>query len=151
MFFIFGLTLGIVFELFDFGVGYETSFSMGVACIIILLMILLSCFIGLIIEGTFDFEVFYSFGSMTLAMIIVKVVGLSLYTRMKNKKDGGKTVRTTKKELLEMLEDVSDNAEIILQVRGNSTRDYSTEERVVIEERFGSNGDVVIIKDKLSE
>jgi hypothetical protein len=56
-------------------------------------------------------------------------------------------MRTTKKELLKLLELVSDNAEIILQVRGNKTTDYS-EQSIEIEEHCC--GSVVVIKDKLS-
>jgi hypothetical protein len=56
-------------------------------------------------------------------------------------------MRTTKKELLEMVEDVADNAQIVLKVRGNSTTDYYTDETIVAFEN--SNG-VLIIMDSLS-
>jgi hypothetical protein len=56
-------------------------------------------------------------------------------------------MRTTKKELMEMLGKVSDNAQIVLKVRVDSTTDYS-EQRIVA---FENNNGVLIIKDKLSE
>lgn len=56
-------------------------------------------------------------------------------------------MRTTKKELMEMLEDVSDYAEIILRVRGNSTTDYSEQEIIVTKKDYD---DVVIIQDRMS-
>lgn len=34
-------------------------------------------------------------------------------------------MRTTKKELLEIIENIPDNAQIILKIRGNSILDYS--------------------------
>lgn len=57
-------------------------------------------------------------------------------------------MRTTWKELREMIEEegVSDDTQIILRVRGNSTEDYSENGIVAFE---NSNG-VLIIKDKLS-
>lgn len=63
---------------------------------------------------------------------------------MNNK--GGYKLRTTKKELLKMIENISNNTQIILQVRGNSTTDYS-EQRISAYENV--NG-ILIIKDKLS-
>lgn len=56
-------------------------------------------------------------------------------------------MRNTKKELMEMLEDISDNAQIVLKVRGNSTTDYK-EERIVA---FENDNGILIIQDKLSE
>ena len=55
-------------------------------------------------------------------------------------------MRTTKKELLEMLEDIPDNAQIILRVRGNSSTDYSNQKIVAYENHNG----VLIIEDELS-
>ncbi len=57
-------------------------------------------------------------------------------------------MRTTWKELREMIEEegISDDTQIILRVRGNSTEDYSENGIVAFE---NSNG-VLIIKDKLS-
>ena len=57
-------------------------------------------------------------------------------------------MRTTWKELREMNEEegISDDTQIILRVRGNSTEDYSENGIVAFE---NSNG-VLIIKDKLS-
>lgn len=55
-------------------------------------------------------------------------------------------MRTTKKELLEMLEDIPNNAQIILKVRGNSTTDYSNQKIVAYENDYG----VLIIGDELS-
>ena len=54
-------------------------------------------------------------------------------------------MRTTKRELLEMLEGIPDSAEIVLKVRGNSTTDYANQTIVAFE---NSNG-VLIIKDNL--
>ena len=56
-------------------------------------------------------------------------------------------MRTTKKELLKLLENIKDNAEIILQVRGNKTTDYSEQSITIEEHDFGS---VIVIKDTLS-
>ena len=57
-------------------------------------------------------------------------------------------MRTTWKELREMIEEegISDDTQIILRVRGNSTEDYRENGIVAFE---NSNG-VLIIKDKLS-
>ena len=57
-------------------------------------------------------------------------------------------MRTTWKELREMIEEegISDDTQIILRVRGNSTEDYSENGIVAFE---NSNG-VLIIKDRLS-
>lgn len=56
-------------------------------------------------------------------------------------------MRTTKRELLDMLEYIPNEAEIVLKVRGNSSTDYSEQEIVAFE---NSNG-VLIIMDKMSE
>lgn len=56
-------------------------------------------------------------------------------------------MRTTKGELMEMLRNVSDNAEVILKVRGNSTTDYNDQEITVIEKDYS---DIVIIQDSMS-
>lgn len=56
-------------------------------------------------------------------------------------------MRTTKKELMKMLEYVPDNAQIILKVRGNSTTDYDKQEIIAFENHNG----VLIIMDKMSQ
>ncbi|EJT5937307.1 hypothetical protein N2W52_002075 [Clostridium perfringens] len=56
-------------------------------------------------------------------------------------------LRTTVGDLRTMLENYSDNTEIILKVRGNSTEDYS-ERTITIEE--SQNDKIIIIKDSLS-
>ncbi|MFY8264458.1 hypothetical protein ACOT7R_16345 [Clostridium perfringens] len=57
-------------------------------------------------------------------------------------------IRTTVGELRKMLEDFSDNTEIVLKVRGNSTEDYS--EKTIEIEDICQYDNVVIIKDTLS-
>lgn len=56
-------------------------------------------------------------------------------------------LRTTVGDLRAMLENYSDNTEIILKVRGNSTEDYS-ERTITIEE--SQNDKIIVIKDSLS-
>ena len=56
-------------------------------------------------------------------------------------------MRTTKRELLKMLEKYSDNAQIILHVRGNKTTDYSEQRIKITDDGYG---DIIFIKDKLS-
>ncbi|MBS4893825.1 MAG: hypothetical protein KHZ90_08620 [Veillonella parvula] len=56
--------------------------------------------------------------------------------------------RTTVGELRKMLEDFSDNTEIVLKVRGNSTEDYS-EKTIGVEDSYQCDN-VIIIKDILS-
>jgi hypothetical protein len=53
---------------------------------------------------------------------------------------------TTKKELLEMIKDIPDNAKIILKVRGNSSTDY-TEQGVIA---YMNSFDFLVIMDELS-
>ena len=55
-------------------------------------------------------------------------------------------MRTTKTELLRMLEDNPNSAEIVLKVRGNSTTDYSDQSVVAYE----NNNGVIVIMDGLS-
>lgn len=57
-------------------------------------------------------------------------------------------MRTTWKELKEMIErtDITDDTQIVLQVRGNSSEDYKENGIVAYENEYG----VLIIKDKLS-
>lgn len=55
-------------------------------------------------------------------------------------------MRTTKKELLEMIKNIPDDAQIVLKVRGNSTTDYSANEKIVA---FENNNGVLIIRDEL--
>lgn len=55
-------------------------------------------------------------------------------------------MRTTKRELIEMLEGIPDNAEIILKVRGNSTTDYSDQRIIAYESENGG----IVIEDELS-
>lgn len=54
---------------------------------------------------------------------------------------------TTKKELLEMIKDIPDDTPIVLCVRGNSTKDYEVDMKMIAYEN--DNG-VLIIKDSLS-
>lgn len=54
-------------------------------------------------------------------------------------------MRTTKAELLEIIKDIPDSAEIVLKVRCNSTTDYAEQSIIAFE---NSNG-VLIIKDNL--
>jgi len=57
--------------------------------------------------------------------------------------------RTTKKELLKMLEEVDDSAEVVLRVRCNDTDDYEMDRAIVV--KTNNYGDVAIICDSLSE
>lgn len=57
-------------------------------------------------------------------------------------------MRTTVGELRELLESYSDDTEIILKVRGNSTEDYSEKEISVQEHDW--NDKIIIIKDEFS-
>lgn len=54
---------------------------------------------------------------------------------------------TTKKELMEMLEGVSEEAPIVLKVRGNSTKDYETNMKIIA---FENSHGVLVIVDELS-
>jgi lysophospholipid acyltransferase (LPLAT)-like uncharacterized protein len=58
-------------------------------------------------------------------------------------------MRTTKIELLEMLKDFSDDAQIILTVRGSRTTDYEIDETIVVKSK--DYGNVILIMDRLSE
>jgi hypothetical protein len=58
-------------------------------------------------------------------------------------------MRTTKIELLEMLKDFSDDAQIILAVRGSRTTDYEIDETIVVKSK--DYGNVILIMDRLSE
>ncbi len=55
-------------------------------------------------------------------------------------------MKTTKQELLKMIEDIPNNAIIELKVRGNSTKDYSESSIIAFEDENGK----LIIMDKLS-
>lgn len=57
--------------------------------------------------------------------------------------------RTTVGELRDLLESYSDDTEIILRVRGNSTEDYSIDKTIAIQEK-GDSGKRVVIQDFLS-
>jgi hypothetical protein len=57
-------------------------------------------------------------------------------------------MRTTKKELLEMIQNIDDDTEIVLQVRGNKSSDYGKDERIIA---FENRNGVLIIMDMLSK